>query len=741
MKTVTMKIAGMHCAACSSGIERSLKKVPGVEAASVNLASQSAQVRYDEQRADRSMLEEAVTRLGFSVVHDEESKGLSNEEMYLQELRLMKRKLQAASVCLLVLLYVAMAPMLPGNFLPLFLVPETEPKFFALIQLLLVLPILWAGSSFFKNGWTSLKNFMPSMDTLVALGTSAAFVYSLYSVFKVLGGNLHAVHQLYFESAGAIITFVLIGKYLEMKSKGRASNAINALLNLIPKTGWIIREGREVEISRDEIMMGDLVVVKPGSQVPVDGKIAEGRASINEAMLTGESMPVTKTVGQDVFAATILVDGHIKFYAEKVGKDTVLAQIMKMVEEAQGSKAPIAKLADQISAVFVPAVLFFATITALGWWLAGESLAFALQIFVAVLVIACPCALGLATPVAIMVAIGKGAEKGILFKNAEALELARKTTTVVFDKTGTITEGKPAVTDVVTFSDTSQEKILQLALAVEQSSNHPLAQAVKEKALKEGLSVLATTDAHTFVGGGMEALWEGKKLRVGNRAFLNDIEFTPEAVATADTLAENAKTPIFLAIDKELLGIIAIADPLKRDAVETIAELRAMGIRTVILTGDNKRTAMAVAQDAGVDDVMAELLPEQKTEIIKKIREDAVVMMVGDGINDAPALAQADLGVAIGSGTDVAIESADVVLVNSDIRNILTIIRLSKATIKNVKENLFWAFGYNIIGIPVAAGFLYLFGGPLLNPMFAAAAMSLSSVSVITNALRLNNFK
>lgn len=742
MKTIIIKISGMHCAACSAGVERSLKKVAGVEAVNVNLASNSAQIRYNENITTMEMLENAITRMSFGVVHDDDRESNGDQLRYAADLAEMHKKLVVAASFFVPLLYLAMAPMLIDNALPLFLTPEANPKIFVFAQLLLVLPILWAGMGFFKNGWLSLKNFMPSMDTLVGLGTGAAFIYSANSVIGTFAGKEHAVHQLYFESAGAIITFVLFGKYLELKSKGRASNAINELLKLVPKTGWIIRDGEEIEVARDEIMAGDLVVVKNGFQVPVDGKIESGIVSINEAMLTGESMPVTKRAGDDVFAATIVVDGNVKFRANKVGKDTVLAQIMKMVEEAQGSKAPIAKLADQISAVFVPVVLVIAILAGGGWFLAGKDLAFSLQIFVAVLVIACPCALGLATPVAIMVAVGKGAEKGILFKNAEALETARKATVVVFDKTGTLTEGKPVVTDVKTFGGYKEEEVLALGWAVEDISNHPLAQAIKNKAQEVGAIKLEATVPKTFVGGGMQAIIGEALIRIGNESFLTGIEMTAEIKNITKKIAEDGKTPVFLARDNNLIAIFAIADALKSEAGATISSLRQLNLRTVVLTGDNKITAQAIAKEAGVDEFVAELLPENKADIIKQLQAAGeVVVMVGDGINDAPALVLADLGIAVGSGTDVAIESADVVLVSGDIKGIVTAIRLSKATIRNVKENLGWAFGYNIIGIPIAAGLLYAFGGSLLNPMFAAAAMSLSSVSVITNALRLNNFK
>lgn len=732
----------MHCAACSNGVERSLKKVAGVDRAEVNLASQSALVRYDEAQATLEQLEEAVTKMSFSVVHDAPGEESTLEQRAEKDSLDLKKRLKVAAFFFVPLLYLAMAPMVPGKFLPVPINPDTMGDAYAFVQLLLTLPILYAGAPFFKNGIVSLKNGVPSMDTLVALGTGAAFIYSSYSTYEVLTKiNPHAVHNLYFESAGAILTFVLCGKFLEMRAKGEAGQAISSLLNLAPKTGFIFKDGVEVEIPREAIMEGDIVIVHPGNQVPVDGVISEGRASIDESMLTGESMPVDKAVGENVFAATVVTDGYLRFKAEKVGKDTMLAHIMQMVEAAQGSKAPIAQLADKIAAVFVPVVLVIAVVAGLSWFFAGAGSKFALQVFVAVLVIACPCALGLATPAAIMVAVGKGAEKGVLFKNAEALEIAHKVTMAVFDKTGTITKGKPIVTDVIAWDDAKEDAIIRLAAAIEQGSAHPLALAIKERAT--GMELPLCNDFRTTVGGGIAARCENANVRLGNLAFVKPVAIIPQkAEEIGEELSAVGKTIVYLTIGRNLCGIFAIADTLKEETLETMQKLHELNIRTVILTGDNKRAAAYIAKQAGVDEVVAELLPSHKAELIKSFQQGGeVVAMIGDGINDAPALAQADLGIAVGGGTDVAIESAQVVLVSGDIRNIDTTLRLSKATIRNVKENLFWAFGYNIIGIPVAAGILHIFGGPLLDPMIAAAAMSLSSVSVVSNALRLKRFK
>ena len=729
MKTVTIKISGMHCAACSNGVERSLKKVTGVDRAEVNLATQSALVRYDENQATIEQLEAAVTRMSFGVVHDAPGEESTAEQRAEQDALDLKKRLKVAAFFFVPLLYLAMAPMVPGKFLPVPIDQDQMSDVYAFVQLLLTLPILYAGSPFFKNGIISLKNGVPSMDTLVALGTGAAFIYSSYSTYEVLARiNPHAVHSLYFESAGAILTFVLCGKFLELRAKGEAGHAISSLLNLAPKTGFIWKDG-------------DIVIVHPGNQVPVDGVITDGHASVDESMLTGESMPVGKSVGENVFAATVVTDGYLRFKAEKVGKDTMLSQIMQMVEAAQGSKAPIAKTADKIAAVFVPVVLVIALVAGLSWWFAGSGSKFAIQVFVAVLVIACPCALGLATPAAIMVAVGKGAEKGVLFKNAEALETAHNVTMAVFDKTGTITKGKPIVTDVIGWNGAKEEAITRLAAAIEQGSAHPLAVAVKERAA--GMELPTCTDFRTTVGGGIAARCENTNVRLGNLSFVQPVAMIPpNAIELGEKLASVGKTIVYLTIGRNLCGIFAIADTLKEETQEAMQKLHELNIRTVILTGDNKRAAAYIAQQAGVDEVVAELMPGHKAELIKSFQQGGeIVAMVGDGINDAPALAQADLGIAVGGGTDVAIESAQVVLVNGDIRNISTTLRLSKATIRNVKENLFWAFGYNIIGIPVAAGVLHIFGGPLLDPMIAAAAMSLSSVSVVSNALRLKRFK
>lgn len=581
------------------------------------------------------------------------------------------------------------------------------------------------------------------MDSLIAVGTLAAFIYSLYSLYliKATGSHEGAMH-LYFESAATILVLITLGKYLEARSKGKTSEAIKKLMGLAPKTAVLIREGKEVIVPIEEVVPGDIVAVKPGEKLPVDGTIIEGNTAIDEAMLTGESVPVEKGIGSPVIGASINKSGYIKYKATKVGSETALAQIVRLVEEAQGSKAPIAKLADVISGYFVPTVIALAVVAAGAWLLAGESFTFALTIFISVLVIACPCALGLATPTAIMVGTGKGAENGILIKGGEALEMAHQINTVVFDKTGTLTEGKPVVTDLISYG-MAQEELLLLAASGEVGSEHPLGQAIVNEGKKQQLLFKEISDFKAITGHGIAVTLEGRKLLIGNQKLLTDSGINwQQAEEKAHELAEQGKTPMFVAVEGQLAGIIGVADTLKPESKQAIKRLHEMGIKVAMITGDNERTARAIAKEAGIDQILAEVLPDEKAKMIDQLQQEGLkVAMVGDGINDAPALAKADLGIAIGSGTDVAIESADIVLMKSNLMDVITALKLSHATIRNIKQNLFWAFGYNTLGIPVAMGVLHLFGGPLLNPMIAAAAMSLSSVSVVTNALRLKKFK
>ena len=648
-----------------------------------------------------------------------------------------------------------MGPMVPKPFgpwpVPNIISPETNIINYALIQIVLVLPIMLVGYKFYINGFKSLFHGSPNMDTLVAIGTSSAFIYSLYTTINLIRNagvsmemHMSHHHQLYFESAGIIIALILLGKFLESRSKGKTSEAIKKLMGLQPKTAIIMVDDKEVEVSIDEVLVGDIVVVKPGEKIPVDGKIVFGHTSIDESMLTGESMPVEKTVGDSVTGASINKNGLIRFEATKVGKDTALAQIIKLVEDAQGTKAPIAKLADTVAGYFVPAVITIAVVAALLWAIIGkENTTFVLTIFISVLVIACPCALGLATPTAIMVGTGKGAENGILIKSSVALELAHKVDTVIFDKTGTITEGKPKVTEIITYGNYEEDYILKLAASAEKGSEHPLGEAIVRYANEKNIDLINVEKFNSVTGKGISAVIDNKKINLGNVKMMEDLNISLDIVENKyDELAKQGKTPMFISIENELAGIIAVADVVKESSKRAVELLHNLGIKVAMVTGDNKNTAQAIASQVGIDIVLAEVLPEDKSNEVKKLQaEGNFVAMVGDGINDAPALAAADIGIAIGSGTDVAIESADIVLMKNDLMDVPTAIKLSKDTIRNIKQNLFWAFGYNTIGIPVAAGVLYIFGGPLLNPMIAAAAMSLSSVSVVSNALRLRKFK
>ena len=614
---------------------------------------------------------------------------------------------------------------------------------FALTQLLLVLPIIIVNSKIYRVGFKTLFSGHPNMDALIAIGTSAALLYGIYATIMIFLGDTSFANDLYYETAGVILTLITLGKYLETKTKGKTSEAIKKLMGLAPKTARVIRNGQETEISIDEVAVDDIVIVRPGEKMPVDGVVVEGMTAVDESMLTGESIPVEKTVGDNIIGASINKNGTIQYKATKVGRDTTLSQIIKLVEDAQGSKAPIAKMADIISGYFVPIVIGLAILSGLAWYIGGQTGIFALTIFISVLVIACPCALGLATPTAIMIGTGKGAENGILIKSGVALETTHKVQTIVFDKTGTITEGKPKVTDIIVTEGISKDKLLLLTASAEKGSEHPLGEAIVKEAEDKGLTLLNTNNFTAIPGRGIEVMVDGKKLLAGNKKLMNerniDLGFLAE---TSNELASQGKTPMYIAINNQITGIIAVADTVKENSVKAIQKLHKMGIEVAMITGDNKRTAEAIAKQVGIDRVLSEVLPEDKANEVKKLQDEGKkVAMVGDGINDAPALAQADIGIAIGSGTDVAIESADIVLMRSDLMDVPSAVELSKSTIQNIKQNLFWAFAYNVAGIPFAMGILYLFGGPLLNPMIAAAAMSFSSVSVLLNALRLKRFK
>ncbi len=743
--TKTLKIIGMTCAACASRIEKVVGKIDGVKSVSVNVATERLSCDIDGSKTNMAAVRQAVEKAGYKWEEVEKSNVDEDKLRKQKEIKILWTKFIISAIFTLPLLYIAMGHMIPGVKLPM---PEIinhmkHPLNFAFTQIALVLPVLIAGWRFYYVGYRALWLRSPNMDSLIAIGTSAAVLYSLYATYQINQGHSMFAESLYFETAGVIITLILLGKSLEAVSKGKTGEAIKKLMGLAPKTAIVIKNGVEIETPIDEVMVDDIILVKPGGKIPVDGVVVEGTTAIDEAMLTGESMPVDKKPGDKVYAASINKNGLIQFRATKVGANTALAQIIKLVEDAQSSKAPIAKMADIVSGYFVPIVFGIAVIAFLGWMLAGQDFVFALTIFISVLVIACPCALGLATPTAIMVGTGKGAENGILIKGGEALETAHKIHTIVFDKTGTITEGKPEVTDIVTANGIEQNRLLVLAASAEKGSEHPLGEAIVRKAEKENLQLLPVTGFEAQTGRGIKVSVDGLNLFAGNIKLMNEQGISIEGLeAEADRMAGEGKTPMYIAVDGKIAGIVAVADVVKESSAKAIKRLTEMGIEVAMITGDNKRTAEAIAKQVGINRVLSEVLPQDKASEVKKLQaEGKKVAMVGDGINDAPALAQADIGIAIGSGTDVAMESADIVLMHSDLMDVATAIRLSKSTIRNIKQNLFWAFGYNVAGIPIAAGLLYVMGGPLLNPVFAAAAMSLSSVSVLTNALRLKRFK
>lgn len=721
-------------------MESAVRKLDGVVEGNVNLATEKLTVTYEPSKLRISDIKSAIVKAGYKASEEETTVDKDKENKEREIKNLWKRFLVSAAFTL-PLLYISMAHML-GYMLPEFFDPMINPINFAMSQLILVIPVMIAGWKFFKVGFKSLIMRSPNMDSLISIGTWAAFLFGLFAIYQILNGNVDYAYELYFESGATILTLITLGKYLESVTKGKTSEAIKKLMGLAPKTATIVRDGKEVEISIDDVEVGDIILVKPGEKLPVDGEVVEGSTSIDESMLTGESMPVEKTIGSKVIGASINKNGSIKYRATKVGKDTALAQIIKLVEDAQGSKAPIAKLADIISGYFVPTVITIAILSALAWAIAGETPVFVLTIFISVLVIACPCALGLATPTAIMVGTGKGAEHGVLIKSGEALETAHKIKTVVFDKTGTITEGKPKVTDIVV-NHISKEELLQITASAEKGSEHPLGEAIVKHAEEGGIEFKKTTNFKAISGKGIEVTIDEKNILLGNKKLMVESEISIEALEEeSNRLATEGKTPMYVAVDKELKGIIAVADTVKESSKKAIEKLHSMGIEVAMLTGDNKRTADAIAKQVGIDVAISEVLPQDKANEVKKLQSQGKkVAMVGDGINDAPALAQADIGIAIGSGTDVAMESADIVLMRSDLMDVPTAIQLSKKTISNIKQNLFWAFGYNTLGIPVAMGVLYALGGPLLNPMIAALAMSFSSVSVLLNALRLKTFK
>lgn len=738
-------IEGMSCASCAMTIENAVSKIPGVDKASVNLATEIMTVE-----ANDSVTPEDIAKVVDGVGYGARPRGKSVEEELEEKnekkeahLREMKRNLTISAIFTVPLLFIAMADMV-GIPMPAFLSPMQSPVSYALIQLALVLPIIWLGRRFFVDGFKALSKGHPNMDSLVALGTSAAFLYSLYGTYHVLEGHAHFAMNLYYESAGVILTLITLGKYFEDVSKGKTSMAIQTLVGLAPKMATVLRDGQEVEVPVEEVQVGDLIRVKPGEKVPVDGVVTEGNSTVDESMLTGESIPVSKAVGDEVIGASLNKTGSFILKATKIGKDTALSQIIQLVEQAQGSKAPIAKLADKVSGVFVPIVIVLALVSGLAWYFLGqESWVFALTITISVLVIACPCALGLATPTAIMVGTGKGAENGILLKSGEALEEANHVNMVVFDKTGTITNGTPVVTDVVTADNADADALIRLAASLEVASEHPLGEAIVAKAKEQGAAFDEVTNFEAIPGFGIKGQVGETLVFLGNEKWMRENGLANvEMNEKANHFAEQGKTPLYIGYNDAVQGLIVVADTVKESSARAIQTLHEMGIQVAMMTGDHERTAQAIAAEVGIDRVFSEVLPQDKANYVSKLQEEGyIVAMVGDGINDAPALAQAQVGIAIGTGTDVAIESADAVLMKSDLMDVPAMLKLSRATIRNIKENLFWAFAYNIIGIPFAMGVLHLFGGPLLNPMIAGAAMSFSSVSVVLNALRLKRWK
>ena len=746
-------VTGMSCAACSARVEKAVSKVPGVTSCSVSLLTNSMGV---EGTATEQEIIKAVKDAGYGASKKGEgaakvqpAQALAGEDMLKdRETPVLKRRLIASVGFLIVLMYFSMGHMMWGWPVPGFM--KDNHVMMGLLQMLLTITVMVINQKFFISGFKGLIHRAPNMDTLVALGSGASFVYSTYALFAMTDAQMHGdmdavmsyMHDFYFESAAMILALITVGKMLEARSKGKTTDALKGLMKLAPKTAVVIRGEKEVQVSIEQVQKGDCFVVKPGENIPVDGEVIEGNSAVNESALTGESIPVDKAVGDKVSAATVNQSGYLKCRATRVGEDTTLSQIIQMVSDAAATKAPIAKIADRVSGVFVPTVITIAVITIIVWLITGQSIGFALSRGIAVLVISCPCALGLATPVAIMVGNGMGARNGIMFKTAVSLEETGKMQIVALDKTGTITSGEPKVTDIIPAAGVTEDTLLKYAYALENKSEHPLARAILEKAKEENAGIEEVTGFQALPGNGLTAILDGHTLYGGNHTFISSkVSVDGDIQKKAEKLAEAGKTPLFFGNEDRLLGVIAVADVIKEDSPQAIKELQNMGIHVVMLTGDNERTAKAIGQQAGVDEVIAGVLPEGKEQVIRKLKEKGKVAMVGDGINDAPALTRADMGIAIGAGTDVAIDAADVVLMKSRLSDVPAAIRISRATLRNIHENLFWAFFYNIIGIPLAAGVWYPLFRWKLNPMFGAAAMSLSSFCVVSNALRLNLFK
>lgn len=746
-------VTGMSCAACSSRVEKAVLKVPGVTSCSVSLLTNSMGVEgtASEQEIIKAVADAGygASKKGEGAAKTQSSSASAGEDMLKDRTTsALKKRLIASLGFLIVLMYFSMGHMMWGWPIPGFM--KDNHVMMGLLQMLLTIAVMVINQKFFISGFKGLLHRAPNMDTLVALGSGASFVYSTYALFAMTDAQMHGdmdavmsyMHDFYFESAAMILALITVGKMLEARSKGKTTDALKGLMKLAPKTAVVIRGEKEVQVSIEQVQKGDCFVVKPGENIPVDGEVIEGNSAVNESALTGESIPVDKAVGDKVSAATVNQSGYLKCRATRVGEDTTLSQIIQMVSDAAATKAPIAKIADRVSGVFVPMVITIAVLTIIVWLIAGQSIGFALSRGIAVLVISCPCALGLATPVAIMVGNGMGARNGIMFKTAVSLEETGKMQIVALDKTGTITSGEPKVTDIIPAAGVTEDTLLKCAYALENKSEHPLARAILENAKEENAGIEEVTGFQALPGNGLTAILDDHTLYGGNYTFISSkVSVDGDIQKKAEKLAEAGKTPLFFGNEDRLLGVIAVADVIKEDSPQAIKELQNMGIHVVMLTGDNERTAKAIGQQAGVDEVIAGVLPEGKEQVIRKLKEKGKVAMVGDGINDAPALTRADMGIAIGAGTDVAIDAADVVLMKSRLSDVPAAIRMSRATLRNIHENLFWAFFYNIIGIPLAAGVWYPLFGWKLNPMFGAAAMSLSSFCVVSNALRLNLFK
>ncbi|HEM9195000.1 TPA: copper-translocating P-type ATPase [Streptococcus agalactiae] len=738
----TFLIDGMTCASCALTIEKAVNKLDHVDSAVVNLATEKMTVTFDDTTLSPNVIEECVSESGYEASLFKEETSKSQSERHQLAIEKMWHHFWMSAVATIPLLYISMGPMI-NLWLPSFLMPDKGPLNYGMIQLLLTLPVMYFGRIFYQNGFKALFKRHPNMDSLVAIATTAAFIYSLYGLYEILQGDIHYAHQLYFESVAVILTLITLGKYFEILSKGRTSASIEKLLTLSAKEARVIKDGEDYMVPLDKVKIGETILVKPGEKIPLDGHVVAGESSIDESMLTGESIPVEKKVGSKVYGASINGQGSLTIFVEKEAGGSLLSQIINLVEAAQTSKAPIANLADKVSGVFVPFVIVIAILSGLSWYLIlGQSFAFSLKIMIAVLVIACPCALGLATPTAIMVASGKAAENGILFKGGEVLEKAHHIDTIVFDKTGTLTKGKPEVVAIKTYGGDKEEFLGQVA-SVEKLSNHPLSQTIVNKAKEKELPLREVMAFKNILGYGLSATINGKTMLVGNANLMtkNDVNLDL-AKADIEIAQEEAQTVVYVSENGVLSGLITLTDQLKTDSQETVKQLQRLGFNLVLLTGDNKASADAIAQKLGITTVVSEVLPDQKANVILELKEKGgQIAMVGDGINDAPALASSDVGISMSSGTDIAIESADIVLMKPELTDLLKAMTISKQTIQIIKENLFWAFFYNVLAIPVAMGVLHLFGGPLLNPMLAGLAMAFSSVSVVLNALRLKVLK